>query len=397
MGMRVLLITDWNPGRGGAEAYVAWLHSGLKAAGNEVCLLTSSAGTAGDGRADQVAFGTRNVAAQVALQILNPFAVARVRKTIATFRPDVVHVHLFAYHLSPAILFALDGVPFVMTLHDYKNICPTGRKLLPDGRLCTVRAGWVCCGNGCVSLPHWVRDLVRYPLIRAGIGRASRILVYSRTMEKAMTAEGLAVEYLPLPLPPPGPGFVRVPASTPLFLYCGRLEPEKGVGLLLQAWARLIPEVPGCRLRLCGAGSLHAALLRLAGELGVGDTVEFLGWQDPVQIERQLAETWALVAPSLWAEPFGLVAPEAVLRRVPVIASATGGLGESIVPGESGLLFENGDENGLARHLVAVARREVFPNQLGSESCAAGLLARHELGQHIGGVEEVYRRLKGEG
>ena len=50
--MRVLLITDWNQGHGGAEAYLSWLRSGLTAAGDDVRLLTSSAGSAAGGTAE---------------------------------------------------------------------------------------------------------------------------------------------------------------------------------------------------------------------------------------------------------------------------------------------------------------------------------------------------------
>jgi hypothetical protein len=60
--MRILLIIDWNRGRGGAEAQAALVRQGLMDAGDEVRLLTSSAGTAGDGAADYVAFGTSRTA-----------------------------------------------------------------------------------------------------------------------------------------------------------------------------------------------------------------------------------------------------------------------------------------------------------------------------------------------
>jgi hypothetical protein len=56
--VRVLLITDWLPGVGGAERYITAVRDGLRAAGDEVRLLTSSAGTAGDGSADYRAFGS---------------------------------------------------------------------------------------------------------------------------------------------------------------------------------------------------------------------------------------------------------------------------------------------------------------------------------------------------
>ena len=98
-------------------------------------LLTGSAGTAGDGTADFVVFGTERVAAQVLLQIVNPLAVAGVRRAVRQFKPDVALVNMFAHHLSPAALYALGGVPTVLVVSDYKAVCPVGSKLLPNGSI----------------------------------------------------------------------------------------------------------------------------------------------------------------------------------------------------------------------------------------------------------------------
>ena len=79
-GQLVLRDQEEATGRGGAEAYALSLRDELRAAGDDVRLLTSSAGTAGDGTADYVAYGTENAAAQTLLQIVNPFAVSTVRR-----------------------------------------------------------------------------------------------------------------------------------------------------------------------------------------------------------------------------------------------------------------------------------------------------------------------------
>jgi hypothetical protein len=59
--MRVLLVTDWASARGGVEAYTTWLRAGLEAAGDEVRLLTSTIGSAGDGLAEFHAWGTEQM------------------------------------------------------------------------------------------------------------------------------------------------------------------------------------------------------------------------------------------------------------------------------------------------------------------------------------------------
>jgi hypothetical protein len=71
---------------------------------------------------------------------------------------------------------------------DYKIICPLGSKLLPTGKICTQHAGTICWTGGCLSLPHWVRDSIRY----AGIGYAIRhphlVLACSRHMQGQLEA-----------------------------------------------------------------------------------------------------------------------------------------------------------------------------------------------------------------
>ena len=147
---------------------MAGLRDGLRAAGDDVRLLTSSAGSAGDDTAEYRAYGTGRLAAKAVLQIVNPFALVTLRSALRGFRPEVVLLNMFEYQLSPAILAPLRQVPTVLLVTDYKGICPLGSKLLPSGRLCQDRAGLVCLRSGCVSLPHWVRDQPRYALLRAG-------------------------------------------------------------------------------------------------------------------------------------------------------------------------------------------------------------------------------------
>src|SRR3954451_5698686 len=150
-----------------------------------------------------------------------------------------------------------------------------------------------------------------------------------------------------LPTSAPSPGYTRAPAAQPLFLFLGRLDREKGVDTLLHAFSRVVPDVPSARLRLAGDGEERAALERLASSLGVTGSVDFLGRLTPVDVEQELGGAGAAVAPALWGEPLGLVAAEAIVRGVPVIASATGGLREIVVDGRSGLLFPNGDVDAL--------------------------------------------------
>jgi glycosyltransferase involved in cell wall biosynthesis len=359
--MRVLMVIDWNRGQGGAEAYAATLRAGLLAAGDEVRLLTSSAGTAADGTADYVALGTENRVAQAFLQIANPSAVQTVRRALQEFQPDAVWVNMFAHHLSPAALLALGDTPTVMLASDYKLVCPIGSKLRPDGSICDSQAGWVCRRVGCVGSMHWLRDRPRYALIGRAAARSRRTLACSNWVREELAAAGIESETIYLPAPQPPPAFRRQPAERPTVLYFGRLDVEKGVDLLIRAFARLLVEHPSARLEIAGRGPQRQQLEELAEACGARESIEFLGWMSPAQLDEPLSRAWATVAPSTWAEPLGLVAVESILRGAPPIVSATGGLAEIVEHGVNGLVFPNRDEDALLECLRQVAIGGVFP------------------------------------
>jgi glycosyltransferase involved in cell wall biosynthesis len=181
-------------------------------------------------------------------------------------------------------------------------------------------------------------------------------------MQRCLLEHGIESHVVSVPVLAPSRDFTRRPSREPTFLYCGRLSREKGVAVLLRAFGRLLEKgVSSARLRIAGDGAEAAALKSLAANLGLSDAVSFLGWQRLDGVERELSSAWACVAPSIWAEPQGLTAVEAMVRGVPVIASETGGFGENVRHGATGLLFPNGDEEALAGALHKAAVGAVFP------------------------------------
>ena len=387
--MRVLMVTDWNRGQGGAEAYIAWLRSGLRAAGDEVQLVTSSAGSAGDGTADYVAYGTERAAAQTFLQIANPFAVGAIRRAMRVFRPEVAFVNMFAHHLSPAVFGAMRDIPVVLLVSDYKCVCPIGSKLLPDGSICSVRAGWVCHKSGCVSLPHWIRDQPRYALIRSAVAGAARVVACSECVRSELQRSGIDSECIHLPVSSPGNGYSRSPAPDPRILFIGRLDREKGVEQLLLAFARVSSANPRATLRIAGRGPERGRLEALVTDLHLERQVTFLGWLEPAEIERELSAAWVLATPSLWAEPLGLVALEAIVRGVPVVASVIGGFAETVQEGVTGMLVPNGDVAALADRLIAILDRRHFPHGI-PEDAVRRVSERHDVTRHVARMRSIF-------
>lgn len=120
-----------------------------------------------------------------------------------------------------------------------------------------------------------------------------------------------------------------------VLLNIGRLSPEKGQSMLIDALARLLPKWPRLRLRFAGVGPLEAALRSQAASAGIADRVEFLGY---VKDMPKLYEDCDLVVQSSFTEGLPNVILEAAFLRVPIVATAVGGTGEVVQHGHSAWL-----------------------------------------------------------
>jgi glycosyltransferase involved in cell wall biosynthesis len=203
-------------------------------------------------------------------------------------------------------------------------------------------------------------------------------------------APGARVAVVPNSVPLPPPSMAQREPGRILFL--GRLEPAKGVPELLGAAAVLIKQFPALRLVFGGEGDADG-LRKRAAELGIGDRIELLGWVDPSARDAQLARASVFCLPS-HAEGLPMSMLEAMAAGTAVVASSVGGIPETIVDGDNGLLAPPRDVAALAGKLGQV---------LGDDALRARLAgrARATIEQHYstevvcGQLSALYRELAG--
>ena len=136
------------------------------------------------------------------------------------------------------------------------------------------------------------------------------------------------------------------PARTGDLVFLGRLVTDKGVPLLLDALAALRNEGLRPTLTVVGGGPEAGDLYRRTNDLGLAGQVTFAGVQTGEALARTLNAHRVMVIPSLWPEPFGVVALEGIACGCVAVGSDRGGLPDAIGP--CGLLFPNGDAGALA-------------------------------------------------
>jgi len=278
------------------------------------------------------------------------------RRFLIETRPDVVHVHNVFPLISPSILLECRRakVPVVMSVHNYRLVCPTGLHMSkldrrPCEKCCGGREYWCvlknCEGSLFKSLGYALRNYVarKARFYRANVSVYACLAEFQR---RRLVAAGFPEErmtVIPNMVRPGGP-----PGQERLGEYvgfAGRVSPEKGIDVLLSA-ARRCPQIP---FRVAGKYDGMPDILQAAP-----GNCTFLGRLSPADLSDFYASSRIVVVPSVWYEAFGLCAAEAQAHGKAVICSRIGALPEIVDDGRTGLLFEAGNADDLAekiRHL----------------------------------------------
>lgn len=281
-------------------------------------------------------------------------AVRKIEQLVEKERPDIAHLHNIYHQLTPSIIPALKrhGVKVVLTLHDYKLICPS-YLALDKGRICTACNGasfWLPLSRHChgsrlselllMAEGFWHRWRRSYEAVDLFIA-PSRFL--ADLTARRIPREKIAVL----------PNGIDLQGYTPHYddkgyaLYFGRLSREKGIETLLEAHKSLGNSLP---LKVVGTGPLAEGLARDF------PAVDFLGYKSGEELTTLIKEAAFVVVPSEWYENCSMVVLEAMALGKPVIGSNIGGIPEQIEDGGTGFLFPMGDRAVLAARMRELAR-----------------------------------------
>lgn len=307
--------------------------------------------------------------------LFNALTAQDFARVVDDFRPDVVHTHSMV-ELPPMVWSRARsrGVKVVHTLHDFDLLCIRAA-LFKDGRRCEPRHR-SCAMFSRVKHRHHddidhvvaVSDAVLRTHLDAGffghLPADRRHVVWNPTRPEPLAPARLARE-----------------TGGPLrFGFLGRLVPEKGIEVLIDACRRLRPE--GWTLQVAGKSPTGDAAFR---DRAAGLPIEFLGFADA---RTFLANIDVLVVPSIWIEPFGLTVLEAYTAGVKVIGADIGGIGDVVRAADPTALFEAGDADALA------ARMQAYVDGTASlaidREAVAALLARSTPDAVVGRYLDVY-------
>lgn len=289
---------------------------------------------------------------QFFFSIWNPIAAKRVKTKIYAFKPDVVHIHNWHFGSGPIIFRTIKKlkVPFIVTLHNYRLICPSGvllykgvlflksleqnfpysaikKKVYKDTFLLTF---WLAGST-------WIHKKI------GSFNKSDTYIVLTKfSIDLFLHSKvGIAMDKFLVK-----PNFTTMSPCSSFdeksgFLYVGRLSEEKGINILLNSF---INKSENQLLNIIGDGPLRQKVLDVLGEEPL---INYCGFLSPIEIRNYLRKAEVLIFPSIWYETFGLTIIEAFSQSTVVIASNIGAPASLITHGYNGLLFEAGNSQDL--------------------------------------------------
>jgi glycosyltransferase involved in cell wall biosynthesis len=295
----------------------------LRAAGVEVVPFLRSS--------DEIATMSTVQKARLAVAPIYARAAQReLRDLLRVHRPDVLHLHNPYPLLSPWVIRTAHtaGVPVVHTVHNFRQVCASG-VYFRDGHPCTD-----CLGRR-VGVPAVVHACYRGSRAQSAVMATAlalhrptwhavdRYLALTDEIAAHLRGYGIAADHIVVkPNAVDDPWAGEPPALGDGFLYVGRLVPEKGLSLLLEAWSRH-PVGELATLRIVGEGPLRAVAEAAAAQR---PDVAFLGAQPPAGVRAAVRDSSVLVVPSLWRDVLPTVIIEALAGGRPVLGTDRGGI-----------------------------------------------------------------------
>jgi glycosyltransferase involved in cell wall biosynthesis len=404
--MRILMLSQFIPPIiGGEETHVFGLSRQLALRGHEVAIASliqpeSSLEDQKDGipifwlygLVQKMNFLYRETSRHHAAPYPDPKTLISLKKAIREWQPEIVHAHNWLLH-SFLPIKNWSKAKLVVTLHDYSFQCATKRRMYLDQQDCSGPKLWKCCS--CAAKHYGVmKGAVTVGMNNTMQGFVTRTVdMFLAVSQAVAVGNGLEEHRVPYQIIPnfvfdePAPKYdeshplIKQLPQSEFLLFVGDISDQKGVNILLKAYEGLNNPPPLVLIgRKCDDTPNEFP-----------PNVYYLGTWPHEAIMGAWQRCSIAMVPSVWAEPFGLVAIEAMLSAKPVIASAVGGLTDIIDDQKTGLLVHPGDVGALRNAITKLLLDPSLRIKMGLAGNQR--ILRFQASEVVPQIEKVYRKL----
>ena len=358
--MKILIVHNNYGKYSGEEAVVDKMATMLQSHNHTVCFYRLTTEGARDKISDKIKGFTAGIYSHT--------GVKGIKKILRKEKPDIINVHNLYPFISPAALFECKkaGIPVVMTVHNFRLICPTGL-FMRNGKPCEQcldrKNEWSCIKYNC---EHSIFKSIGYTLrnvyarwTKAYLKNVDMFACITEFQKKKLIEAGYdknKITVIPNSIDAP---CSYTPTSGGYIAYIGRLSYEKGYDLLIEV-ARKHPEI-----KFCFAGAQ-----REKNNTEIPENVVFKGYLQKKELSKFIQESRFIVIPSRCYEGFPMTILEAACHGKPAIAPNHGGFTEIIGQGENaiGKLFEPGNTDDLDKQIAELWNNQTLTEELGEKA-----------------------------
>ena len=341
--------------------------------------------------------GLRKKISSVFRMMYSVEARKRMKELLREEKIDMLHLHNIYHHISPSILPVAKkkGIPVVMTLHDYKLICPN-YTMFHHGKIHEEDCkGWYlnCVKNKCMkdsrlqSLIVAKEMFFHHKVMKYYEKYVDKFIAPSQFIMKKCIEFGWPKEkFVHIPHPIDMSKFSVQNQNKGYVAYVGRLSEEKGIKVLLSAAER----TKDVQYKIVGEGPLLEELKVEVSKKGLSN-IEFTGFKSGKELEEIIKNARLLVLPSLWYENYPISVLEAKSMGKVMVGSNIGGLREML---PKDMLVKPGDVEELAGAI------EKWHSTSEGEREKRGLELRKEVEKvndpvkHVQEIEKLYKSLQ---
>jgi glycosyltransferase involved in cell wall biosynthesis len=289
-------------------------------------------------------------ALQFFLSVWNVFAARKLRREIEDFEPDIIHIHNMHFAIGP--IAKNRNIPVVVTLHNYRLLCPSAT-LLHDDKIFTNSVTksfpWLAVRNRVYRhsflQTFWLAFVVWAHKKMGTWNKVDKYIALTSFAKELFVHSSFGIQEDKFVVKPNSINqpFLRAVSRRDHFLFVGRLSSEKGIGVLLKVFKE-----NEYRLYIAGDGKMKEEVLR---ECDQNENIEYLGNLDKLAVRQAMSDCSALIFPSIWYEGGPMTLLEAFSLGTPIIASNLGAMSTMIQHGYNGLHFKKGNTADLADKL----------------------------------------------
>jgi glycosyltransferase involved in cell wall biosynthesis len=389
--MKILMLHGNYSDTGGSEVVINNQITGLRERGHEVLLFCFGNKKIEEKNLIVIKEPKSNLIRYIYQFLINPKGYVKLRNTIKSFKPDIIHLHNIDKHIL-TFLLPVKKNKTIRSIHDFGIVCPYFWGIYKDDqKVCEQGIGLKCIKHKCL---HPLRYPFYYYLFKMKHyfqkKRVNGYITATELLKNFMQDQGFKNIFV-FPYFTTKNNYILENTMGKQILFVGRLEENKGCESLIRAFSLIHKNIPDAMLTIVGSGLQEIKLKSLSRSLNLAENINFAGSVPNIEIAKYYLNSSVVVVPSICMDNSPIVIYEALSFGKPVVATNRGGNPELIKDGYNGFVVDANNSDELAVAVVNLLNDKKLYDTIAGNAIVSS--AQFDIDKYIDNLEMIYSKL----